>query len=291
MFRASAVRSIRLPDLDLQPPPGHCLEPYGWVTAECDHGSRIHVPMTCGRCAPCLARRAWTHACRVEYAIGTASPAAKIELTSRPGTTWPEIMRAWQSMARALRRRAPSMEYAAVKETGARAGMKHLHVVCVGWSFITQTNISDLWNRYLGAYVVWLRRVDGKEAARYVSKYLAKARLPGIRSITYSRGFPVQDFPHNFHSCGKRATIPDDMLLLGTAGSGILVERHAPGCHCLPQLEPISDGERAWLALLSAPSRPMSRDVSVASSSDTRGTEPSLSLLDLLRPTPRQRQS
>lgn len=253
MFTASAVQRITLPDLTLKPPAGHCLKPYGWVTAECDHGTRIHVPMTCGRCPPCLARRAWTHACRVEYGIGVASPAAKIELTSRPGTTWPQIMRAWQSMARALRRRAPELQYAAVKESGHQNGMKHLHVVCVGWSFVSQPEISDLWKRYLGAYVVWVRRINPSEGARYVSKYLTKACLRNIRSITYSRGFPEQDFPCNFKACGKRSQIPDDMKLLGTIGSGILVERHAPGCRCLPEIIPLADGERAWLALLSAP--------------------------------------
>lgn len=270
----------------LQPPSGHCLEPYGWVSAECDHGSRIHVPMTCGRCGPCLERRAWTHRCRIHYAVGRDGPASMLTLTSRPGTTWPQIMRAWQSLVRTLRRDAPSLEYVCVKEFGPDRHMKHLHIITLHPSYIPQATLSQLWSKYLGAPIVWITHVDPARGATELAKYLTKPPPRGLRTITYSREFPEQEFPHNFHFRGRRTDIPDDMALTATLACGILVETVAPGCTCLPDCPPITPGERAWLALLSRPSRAPPPDESEALSSATPDSGPSRSQRPLLWSTP-----
>lgn len=100
-------------------------------------------------------------------------------------------MRAFLLLVRWMRRQNPGLEYAAIKEEGAKTGMKHLHVVMLNWRFIPQEEIQCEWLRLTGSWNAQIKRItDTKGAALYVSKYVSKAVPFSRKSITYSAGFP-----------------------------------------------------------------------------------------------------
>lgn len=120
-----------------------------------------------------------------------------LTLTTISGSLeWPEIMRAWTGFLRAVRKFAPEVEYAAVKEQGAKSGMCHLHVLLRGAPFIHWAWLRAEWAKRTGANGVDVRRVrgGGVAVARYVAGYVAKGGPAEARkSVTVSRGWALHD--------------------------------------------------------------------------------------------------
>ena len=80
-----------------------------------------------------------------------------------------------------------------------RHGVPHLHLLFD--RYIPHEWVSTTWDRLGGGHVVWVKRVEVKNVARYLSKYLTKELLlsapKGTRRITTSRS--IRLFP-KFHS-------------------------------------------------------------------------------------------
>lgn len=248
--------SLRPSSPQIKPPQRHCSNPRGWLWMRCKHGTNVLVPLKCGGCDACLERRRAKHVARISYAILEFPPCGKLEVTSTPGATWLDLMRAWQQMMRRIRQVAPGAEYAAIKEEGPDTGMLHLHVILTGWRYISQRQLSTWWLTYSGAPVVWIRRVASRYAAHYVAKHLTKGVDHMRNPVTYSRGFPRQEFEAPLQFICKCRRVPDDWQLTHVHGWGILLAQLAPGCDCFKDADPLHDGERAWLALISDRSPP-----------------------------------
>jgi len=119
-----------------------------------------------------------------------------LTLTSIPGTTVEQMMKAWNRFRGWLKRVNPGFEYAAVKERGSRTGMLHLHIILTGWLFLPHSELQAQWKACSGATFVNVKRLYGTpgSAAEYVSKYVSKA-LDGEswgKAVTYSRGWPKE---------------------------------------------------------------------------------------------------
>ena len=121
-----------------------------------------------------------------------------LTLTSRPGITWPLLMKAWSTFVKVLRRRYGPLGYLAVKEEGTATGMRHLHVLITGAVWLNWPSMSRAWSRLTGAPGVDIRRVNtrgGKTAysrALYVCKYIGKGfgqDAPMRKLLTASAGF------------------------------------------------------------------------------------------------------
>lgn len=242
------------PVAEVKPPNRHCENPRGWLWMRCPHGTDVVVPMKCGKCDACLQRRRAKHIARICYGIYEFGPAAKLELTSRPGATWKEIMRAWSKMIARIRETVPDAQYAAVKEAGPDTGMLHLHVIVVRWKYILQRQLSSWWDDFMGAPVVWVRKVDSSNAVYYVTKHITKDVARMRNAVTYSRGFPKHVFEPTLEYVMKMSHIPDDFVLTAVHGWGILMGDIAPNCDCFPGRQPIEPEERLWLASHSHPS-------------------------------------
>jgi len=171
-----------------------CVSPRGWVQVHCGHGSALWVPQRCRRCSGCA--EAYRARVRARVLAGLEEAQGErcgfLTLTSTPGTSLVEFMKAWNRFRGWLRRRLPGCEYAAVKEFGSSTGMLHLHVVIRGWRYIAQAELSRVWERYSGAFRVDIRAVKDEDgAADYMAKYVAKAvaTVRARKVVTYSRGW------------------------------------------------------------------------------------------------------
>jgi len=159
-----------------------------------------------------------------------------LTLTTRPGTSWSSIMRAWSSLIRSLRKRYGDVQYAVAKEEGDSTGMRHLHAVLVGPTWVPHAVVSALWYRRLGAYIVDIRRVSGGKVAGYVGKYLTKQGLGLRKVLTYSRGWPKSKLPRLLE-CGPIGGKPVPRAWLYEQVGCMLVEwwgREGPCACCTP---------------------------------------------------------
>jgi len=165
-----------------------------------------------------------------------------LTLTSRPGTTVRELMRAWNRFRGWLRRRLPELAYAAVKERGTLHGMLHLHIIVTGWTYITQGELSEMWRKFTrGAFRVDIRRLYGDDdsLASYVAKYLAKALgdRAARKSVTYSRNWPPS--PKRLDTTGPwkltalRTDTPAPWLTRLPGGLVTIIDAH---CECMEAL-------------------------------------------------------
>jgi hypothetical protein len=256
----SAVPSLD-PERDNSTPPAdlsklHCHHPRGWIRAECEHGSIIAIPMACGHCDACIRRRAARHAMRAAYGVEHGEKAAMLTLTSLPGTPWSKIMRAFQTLIRRFRSNSPALQYASFKEEGAEHGMRHLHVMLVGWDYVAQATISRLWKERTGASHVWIFRVDGRRAAFYAAKYTTKAMRSGLKCASYSTGWPKADTVQLWHAAGRYLNMPDSACIIGVSAGGVLILHHAPGCECCPDAQELTDDARLWIATCKETGKP-----------------------------------
>lgn len=187
----------------------------GWRVFECEHGNVVHVPLTCRACGPCVARRMASLEARIIRGVleSGADRVYFLTLTSLPGATWAEIMRAWQKMASWIRRRYPAMQYACRKDVGASGVNYHLHVVMVHAGYIDQQLYSSKWAALVGAPVVWIRRLRGKgvrDVAQYVTKYVTQVggvQVTGSNAHDYNAARKLFTFSKGFGGKGKGGAV------------------------------------------------------------------------------------
>ena len=206
-----------------------CVAPVGWLRIQCDHGGIWWKPLRCRHCVPCLAARKDKTIAQLSTALRSASNCALITLTSLPGASWPFIMRRFSRFVSRARKRFGHFEYAAIKEEGSRARMKHLHVIVTGAPWLPRKWLSGEWTRLSGAWNVDVRRIRTEGAASYVAKYVGKAILPLRKGITYSKLFrqkvELPKFETIYYTGG-----PEARPWVAVLPDGTLVERY---CTCL----------------------------------------------------------
>tara|TARA_Y100000310_G_scaffold338889_1_gene429823 strand:+ start:715 stop:1377 length:663 start_codon:yes stop_codon:yes gene_type:complete len=177
-----------------------------------------------------------------------------LTLTSVGWQDWPGIMSAWAAMWKRLKRRMPWARYAAVKEVGAETGMKHLHVVIIGWKWVAWRDLCAWWEELSGAWNTDVRQMDGASTvAHYVAKYVSKA-LGRLRAkvVTYSRGFGR---PHRARlSLGRIELLdwdrkPEHVSLLTALGALVSPLKEWGSCSCfLDCVVPGFPRVHVWLA-------------------------------------------
>lgn len=185
--------------------PARCESPRGFVKVYCRlHGSVCWVPRRCNHCHCCRELR--TAEVRLRAKVGIANALAArpgsyvvmLTLTSLPGMTWDWMVESWAVFLRWLKRVHPSaFTWLRVAETGHDTGMKHFHVLLVGWKGVPQRVLSDAWRRATGgAYVIDIREVNPSKGAAYATKYITKALADRDdetgcrRPFQFSQGWP-----------------------------------------------------------------------------------------------------
>src|SRR5574341_2564684 len=203
-----------------------------WQTVSCPHGYTGRLARRCRRCDGCLAWRRLRTKARVKHGVEQLWPAAHLTLTSKPRTSWRQMMSWWTHMVEDLRLSQPNIEYTCIKEAGPRRGMKHLHVILAPWIEVPQNELSAMWERVSGAKIVWIEWVYGRDPAEEAAKYVAK-HLRGVRkNVTYSEGWPELPKEESallmlFERC-QTSALP---AVRYQTASGILLEE-SPSCDC-----------------------------------------------------------
>ena len=107
----------------------------------------------------------------------------KIELTIDPKKfislydEFPFINKAWNKLRSWIRRRYGDFEFFRILEV-TRAGRPHLHILISGIRWIPQKELSEIWSKYGGGKVVYIKRVwnqSNLKACNYVMKYVKKS--------------------------------------------------------------------------------------------------------------------
>jgi len=130
--------------------------------------------------------------------ILSGSPTTFLTLTWKPRDKFTPAQAAhlmsskFACLAKRIRRHFPEapFEYALVWEA-TKAGWPHMHVVCRA-PYIPQRWLSDRWREMLGSPIVDIRAIkDPSVAARYVSKYVAKAphQFAGTKRYRFSQHY------------------------------------------------------------------------------------------------------
>ena len=86
------------------------------------------------------------------------------------------INRAWNKLRSWLRKRYGDFEFLRVLEV-TKKGRPHLHVLISGIKWINQGKLSEIWEKYGGGEVVYIKRVYNRnnvKVCRYVLKYVNK---------------------------------------------------------------------------------------------------------------------
>ncbi len=214
----------------------HCERPKGWLLIRCSHGSTIYKPLRCRHCNGCLTYKTSLQIARLAVGLQQSTDIAFLTLTSLPHTDWTRMMKAWTSFCRMLRKHAPALQYAAVKEAGPKTGMKHLHVIITNAPFIPWQTLSAAWKARTGAWNVSIQRVNGPSAIRYITKHSWKGFVHGRKNITYSQHWPPLTSTHPITDCQTLCGPPTDRLWQAVMPDGTHVEFLAPDCNCWPQI-------------------------------------------------------
>lgn len=215
-----------------------CRSPAGWLQVGCGHGSVVWVPLRCRHCRGCIEGHLRRVRARLKHGLNElGGDCAMLTLTSMPGMSWVEVMKAWNKLRGWLRKRVPDLEYAAIKQEGSVAGMRHLHVVLGRWRYVEREAIKREWERLTGAYMVDIRRKGASGAVNYVVGYVT-SKLEGSdlrKRVTYSRGFPklpVQEA--RWRPTGERVdgSVAPAGRYESVLGSGLLVVKDSY-CECM----------------------------------------------------------
>ena len=86
------------------------------------------------------------------------------------------INRAWNKLRSWIRKRYGDFEFLRVLEV-TKKGRPHLHVLISGIKWINQAELSEIWEKYGGGEVVYIKRVYNRnnvKVCRYVLKYVNK---------------------------------------------------------------------------------------------------------------------
>lgn len=224
-----------------------CAQPLGWHLLMCQHGSRVWLPQRCRKCLGCHNNRRAKVIARIGGGLEGRPGSAMLTLTTRPGTPWPDVMRAWSHMVKWLRKRSPELEYAACKEEGSANGMRHLHAILLNLEFTPQAQIARRWRELTGAHVVRVERLRSDRAHYYIAKYVSKDLTAARKHVTFSRGWPK--LPAREDRLTHLAELPafgPSNVRVWTAHPGI-VQHMAEGCECWGETHPVTLGEHLWL--------------------------------------------
>jgi len=215
----------------------NCENPRGWLRVECAHGGIFWKIVRCRRCEGCFHHRAKVRTAKILTGIEGAEWKSLLTLTSLPNTPWSRIMSKWTALVRYLRRSYGDVQYAVAKEQGSLTGMRHLHAVLVGPSWVPHAVVSRFWYSRLGAHVVDIRRVSSSRVAGYVAKYITKADTMIRKALTFSRGWVRSSFPPLL-AMSNLLGEPLVRRWREAHGDGILIERWgwAGRCRCIPCL-------------------------------------------------------
>lgn len=147
---------------------------------------------------------------------------------------WSTIMSWWSRLIAWARRGLGGLEYACVKEQGSKTGMRHLHAIVLGWTWLSQELLSSAWQTISGAYNVTIRRVRASGIASYVAKYIGKGlgSLPLGKLITYSSGFPKLPGVRWIEYVDMGQGAPNPRAWADVMVDGSLVEWWGPGGPC-----------------------------------------------------------
>ncbi|KKM19934.1 hypothetical protein LCGC14_1650610 [marine sediment metagenome] len=222
--------------------PAVCQDPLGWSPLRCEHGTEVWFPKRCRACPGCRRARVGTVIARILLGLQQPGDHVLLTLTSRPGTTWPQIMKAWSSMVRGLRQGGSRLPYAAIKQEGRASGMKHLHIVALGWSYVPQRELSRRWLGLTGAPVVDVRRIEDASITNYLAPYLASDLAGTRKNVTYSLRWPKLPRGHTWQLIPDRHPIAICGNVAEVTTRGCAVVKWGKGCDCLdPQY--VSDPE------------------------------------------------
>lgn len=166
-----------------------CVDVRRWYRLECLHGGVAWKPKRCRHCVGCLRWRRGKTIAQILSGLEGQSWTSLMTLTTRPGTTWPMVMKAFSRLVKRIRLNGSHVEYAAVKEEGPSTGMKHLHVILTGSTWVAYGWLTAQWKSLIGAWNVDVRRLNGTKVAAYVSGYLAKWVGPVRKVVTFSKNF------------------------------------------------------------------------------------------------------
>lgn len=236
-----------------------CEFPLSWHLLQCSHGSRVWLPRRCRRCLGCKTARRNRVLARIAGALEGRPGSAMLTLTTAKGAHWKTTMRAWQHMVKWLRKRSPTLEYAACKEEGSSSGMKHLHVILLNLEYTPQPAISARWRELTGAWVVRVERLRSDRAHYYVAKYVSKDLDAARKHVTFSRGFPP--LPPNdvrLTRIAETGYTGPSKVALWTDAPGI-VDKMVPDCTCFGPAHPASMKDLLWLRYLQDHSPPASQ--------------------------------
>jgi hypothetical protein len=143
----------------------------------------------------------------------------KIELTIDPKkffNLYDEFLfinRAWNKLRSWLVRRYGEFDFLRVLEVTEK-GRPHLHVLLSGIKWISQAELSDMWQKYGGGEVVYIKKVYNRnnvKICRYVLKYVNKTlrmenrRFSALLFASNRRLFGLSDGLQNMLNVGKTA--------------------------------------------------------------------------------------
>jgi hypothetical protein len=168
-------------------------------------------------------------------------------------------MRAFQHLIKFLRKTSPDLAYAACKEEGSDTGMRHLHVVLIGFQYTPQSSIARRWRELTGAFVVRIERLRSDRAGYYVAKYVSKDLDAARKHVTYSKNFPPLP-PSDLKAAHVAETsyLGPSNVAIWTPMPGI-VQTLVEGCRCFGEPHPVTMDEHRWLRFLQDHSPPDSR--------------------------------
>lgn len=210
-----------------------CSKPRGYTRRVCSHEAIFWQPIRCRQCDGCERQRERTVVAKIRNGLVEGVPAVFVTLTSRSSTSWTFIMAKWSTLVRLARRTWGHFEYAVVKEEGAKSGMRHLHAIWSGVSWVEKSWLVRTWQRLTGAFVVDVKRVTGSTLGAYLAKYLGKGALVAKKVLTLSKGWVRAEKP-KYLSVANFSGAPVWRPWVYEGESGILLEcwGRAGPCRC-----------------------------------------------------------
>lgn len=142
-------------------------------------------------------------------------------------------MTKWSTLVRKARKAWGHFEYAVVKEEGGKNGMRHLHAIWSGITWVPKEWLRSTWRNLIGAFVVDVRRVTEKTIGAYLAKYLSKGALVARKVLTLSKGWPRAERP-KYLSVANFSGAPEWRPWVQECENGILIEcwGRAGPCSC-----------------------------------------------------------
>ena len=194
---------------------------------------------------------------RIANGLSGRPNSALLTLTTAPGTSWIQTMRAWQHMVKYLRQTSPHLEYAACKEEGSNSGMRHLHIILLNLNYTPQHLIAKRWRELTGAFIVRVERLRSDRAAVYVAKYISKDLDAARKHVTYSKGYPKLPPPEiPLTHVRETGALGPSRVYEWTDHPGI-VDSIAEGCPCFGDTHHVTEAEHRWLRFLQDHSPPV----------------------------------